>query len=226
MKTELVVIDPMIKGGAQIETNELNVANLRLQKVAVQIMRLLCFCLECDSANSNAQARPRDVRNIRSQFNIVKNELEFAYSHNDFPAASHESNYKVQLIDQKEIQRIRNVKLYSIVTELYNLTHVMLSCDSAALQGFISETDYTDITQLITLVDDAMDYWVGNGADATDCGIKAPAYEILGELTPTPSLAYAQMNEPSKDGPAPVFADTADTNMNGGITGKSLTKKK
>lgn len=224
MITELNIVDPQIVPGNKINVVEFNVRNLRLHKIVQALSRCLLFCIECDSNNTSSKARPRDVRAIRAQFDIANSEIEFAENHNDFPQASHEFALKIYLIDQKEIQRIRNVKLNNIVSEIYNTCHVMLSLDSANTQGYISVEDFSDIKAMMQLCNDAMDRWVGRGADAADTGLVAPAYEILGELRPDVDGDYCQMLEPSSGTPMPKLPDVPD--VDAGASVKSVSTKK
>lgn len=225
MITNLNIVDPQIVPGNKINVVEFQVRNLRLHKVVQALSRCLLFCLECDSNNTSSKARPRDVRAIRAQFDIAASEIAFAKAHNDFPQASHEFALKIYLIDQKEIQRIRNVKLNNIVSEIYNTCHVMLSMDSAATQGFIAEEDFTDIEQMMSLCNDAMDRWIGKGTDAADTGLIAPAYEILGELQPDIDGDYCSTIEPSTGNPLPKLPDVPDVDA-GTVVSKGVTSKK
>jgi hypothetical protein len=210
MKTELNIVPANPKAGFKFAVNEFNIRNLRLHKVCEQMSRLLLFCLECDSNNTSSKARPRDVRGIRAQFDIAKSELAFSMAHNDYPQASHEFAFKIYMIDQTEIQKVRNVKIKQIVAEIYNCVHVILSCDSASTQGFIAAEDAKDIEEMIQLCNDSMDRWIGKGTDTTDTGLVAPAYEILGELVPDVDGDYAQMLEPSKENPLSKLPDVPD----------------
>jgi hypothetical protein len=218
MKTELNIVDPTIVPGNKINVVEFNIRNIRLHKVIQALSRCLLFCLECDSNNTSSKARPRDVRAIRGQFDIASSEIAFAEAHNDFPQASHEFAFKIYLIDQKEIQSIRNVKLNNIVSEIYNACHVMLSMDSANTQGFIAEEDLADIKEMMTLCNDSMDRWIGKGATPADTGLIAPAYEILGELVPDIDGDYCSTMEPSTGIPLPKLPDVADTPSKAGTT--------
>jgi hypothetical protein len=210
MKTELNIVSANPRAGQKFNVNEINIRNLRLHKVCEQMSRLLLFCIECDSNNTSSKVRPRDVRGIRQQFDIAKSELEFSMAHNDYPQASHEFAFKLYLIDQFEIQSIRNVKVKQIVAEIYNTVHVIVSCDSASTQGFIAAEDARDIQEMIQLCNDAMDRWIGKGTDTADTGLIAPAYEILGQIVPDVDGDYAEMIEPSKEMPLPKLPDVPD----------------
>lgn len=214
MITELKKVDPVITGGRSIDVVDYNVRNYRLHQVLEQMSRLFLFCLECDSNNTNSKAKPRDVRGIVNQWKIVKEEMAFSMDHNDFPNGSHEYAFKVLMLDQKEIQKIRNVKIKRIVSEMFNTARVILSVDSANTQGFIAAEDATDIVQMFTLVDDCLARWIGSGSDLDDTGLMAPAYEILGAVVPDVDLDYAEILEPSKNMPAPKLPDTPDTHGN------------
>jgi hypothetical protein len=211
MRTELIKVDPEIVGGAKIRVVEYNINNYRLHQVLEQVARLLPFCLECDSNNTASKARPRDVRKIIAQWQIVKDEFSFSMAHNDYPNGQYEQAFKVCIIDQKEIQAIRNVKMKRVVSEIFNIVQVMLSVDSAKTQGFIAAEDASDITLGFTLVDDCIARWLGNGADAENVGVFAPAYEELGEMVPDVDLDYSLTLEPSKMMPNPALADVLDT---------------
>lgn len=210
MITNLKKIIPAIIPGREITVVEYKIRNYRLHQVAEQVSRLLCFCLECDSNNTNSKAKPQDVRKILSQWKIVKDELEFSINHNDFPCGSHEYAFIINLIDQTEIQKIRNVKMKRIVSEIFNAVRVLFSCDSANTQGTIALEDYNDIKQMFLLVDDCLARWIGSGEDIENTGLLAPAYEILGTIVPDVDGDFAKILEPSKDMPEPKLPDVQD----------------
>lgn len=210
MITELNKVDAAVVGGKKINVVEYNIRNYRLHQVAEQMSRLFLFCLECDSNNTSSKARPRDVRGIVGQWKIVKEELDFSMAHNDYPTGSHEYAFKIAFIDQKEIQKIRNVKMKRIVSEMFNCARVILSVDSASSQGFIAQEDADDIILMFKLVDDCLARWIGAGSDITDTGLSAPAYEILGTVVPDVDGDFAEIMEPSSSMPLPKLPDTPD----------------
>jgi len=211
MKTELLKVDPSIVGGSQIEVVEYSIRNYRLHQVVEQMSRLFIFCVECDSNNTLSKVTPRDARRIMSQWSIIKSELDFSLDHNDYPRGSHEYAYIICLIDQKEIQKIRNVKMKRIVSEMFNTARVILSVDSAQTQGSIASDDAADIKEMFHLVDNCLARWIGSGMSFDDVGIQSPAYEEIGEVVPDVDGDYAQILEPSKAMPAPKLPDVADT---------------
>lgn len=210
MKTELNIVDPEIVGGKRIDVVSYNIRNYRLHQVVEQMSRLFLFCLECDSNNTSSKARPRDVRGIVAQWQIVKDELIFSMSHNDYPTGSHEYAFQISIIDQKEIQKVRNVKMKRIISEMFNCARVILSVDSASSQGFIAQEDAGDIMMMFKLVDDCLSRWIGDGSAIDATGLVAPAYEILGVVTPDVDGDYAKALEPSSTVPAPKLPDTQD----------------
>jgi hypothetical protein len=213
MITELQKVDPQIVGGATISVVDYKIRNYRLHQVLEQVSRLMLFCLENDSNNTSSKAKPSDVRKILSQWKIVKDEFEFSMSHNDFPAGSYEYAFSISLIDQKEIQRVRNVKMKRVISEIFNACRVILSVDSAQTQGFIAKEDADDIRVMLSLVDDVLARWVGAGKDAEDVGLYAPAYEILGEIRPDVDSDWATILEPSKTMPVSKLPDVPDTEV-------------
>jgi len=211
MITELKKVDPEIKGGIQIEVVDYRIRNYRLHNSLEQMSRLLLFCLECDSNNTSSKNLPSDTRKILSQFEIVKSEFEFGMAHNDVPTGSYEYAYTVVLPSGKEIQKIRNVKMKRVVTEIFNTARVMLSLDSANSQGFVAQEDAKDIRLMFAVTDACMARWIGKG-EGEDLGLIAPAYEKLGEIRPDVDSDYAQILEPSARMPLPKLDDVADTN--------------
>lgn len=211
MITELEKIDPAIVGGSKIRVVDYRIRNFRVHQVLEQVSRLLLFCLECDSNNTSSKAVPREVRNIRNQFNIVKDELEFSMTYNDFPRGSYEQAYTMSIIDQREVQYIRNVKVKRVVSEIWLMCQVMLGCDSANTQGFIAANDYADMKDSLKLVEAVLDRWIGSGQDAENTGINSPAFEILGSLRPDVDSDWAQVLEGSKDMPSEMLNDVPDT---------------
>lgn len=211
MITELEIVSPSIVPGRKIRVTEFNVRNYRIHQVLEQLSRLFVFLLECDSNNTNSKVKPRDVRGIRQQWTIAKEELEFSMSHNDLPSGAYESAYKLLVVDPTEIQRVRNVKVKRILSEMYATVKVCLGVDSSSTQGFIAQNDFDDITELFACVEDCLNRWIGTGLDALDVGLQVPAYEVIGEMNPDVDLDYAATMEPSGDGALPPLPDVADT---------------
>jgi len=209
--TELNKVEAEIVGGKKIDVVEYQIRNYRLHQILEQLSRLLLFCVECDSNNTSSKARPRDVRGILAQWTIAKDELAFSMDHNDYPNGSHEYAFSVVMLDQRTIMKIRNVKIKRIVSEMFNCMRVILSVDSSNTQGFIAQEDADDVIMMFKLVDDCLARWIGEGKDITDTGIIAPAYEILGLLSPDVDLDYASILEPSAGVPLPKLPDTPDT---------------
>ncbi len=210
MITELNKVNPEPTPGAKIEVVDYNIRNYRLHNALEQVSRLLLFCLECDSNNTSSKNLPSDTRKIRQQWGICKEEFEFGMSYNDVPTGSHEYAYTVVLPSGKEIQRIRNVKMKRVVTEVFNTARVMLSLDSANSQGFVAPEDAEDIRTMFIVTDACFTRWIGEGGDDTDLGLTAPAYEKLGELQPDVDSDYAQILEPSRSMPKPKLSDVPD----------------
>lgn len=211
MISELVTVDPVVIGGRKINVVEYNIQNYRLHQVLEQLARLFLFLLECDSNNTSSKMKPRDARGILRQWAIAKEELDFSMAHNDLPDGIYEYGFKILLPEGKEIQRIRNVKIKRIYSEMFNCVRQILSVDSAKTQGYIAAEDHAEIMEMMTCVDDCLARWIGNGTDAANTGIVAPAYEELGVIYPDVDSDYASIREPSADAPAPKLADAADT---------------
>jgi hypothetical protein len=209
MITELRKVDPEITGGVQVEVVDYRIRNYRLHNSLEQVSRLLLFCLECDSNNTSSKNLPSDTRKILSQWDIVKSEFEFGMEHNDVPTGSHEYAYSVVLPSGKEIQKIRNVKMKRVVTEIFNTARVMLSLDSANSQGYVAPEDADDIRTMFAVSDACFVRWIGSGEE--DLGLNAPAYEKLGEILPDVDSDYSQILEPSRAMPKPKLDDVVDT---------------
>lgn len=214
MITELKKVDPSIIGGRVIPVVEYKLQNYRLHQVLEQMSRLFLFLLECDSNNTSSKAKPRDVRGIVRQWQVVREELDFSMAHNDMPDGVYEYGFSVVFPDQKEIQKIRNVKIKRIFSEMFNTARHMLSVDSAKTQGYIALEDHKDMMEMFGCVEDCIARWIGNGSDAADTGIVVPAYEELGVIVPDVDSDYATMNEPSADAPPAKLPDVPDTDVN------------
>lgn len=210
MITNLREVDAEIEAGREIEVVKYKTRNYRNHQVLEQLSRLLAFMLECDSNNTSSKNLPSDTRDIRAQFTIVKDEFEFGMQNNDAPTGSHEYAYSILLPSGPEIQRIRNVKIKRVFTELFNLCRVLLSVDSSNSQGYVSLGDADKIRAIFDICDKCMDRWIGTGADDSSLGLQAPAYEKLGQMVPDVDSDYAQLLEPSKDMPEPKLPDVPD----------------
>lgn len=213
MITNLKEVDAEIEAGRQIEVTKYKTRNYRLHGALEQVSRLLMFCLECDSNNTNSKNLPSDTRAIRSQFDIVKDEFEFGMANNDVPTGSHEYAYSILLPTGKEIQRIRNVKVKRCVTEIFNCCRVLLSVDSSNSQGYVDPSDAVSIRKIFGVTDSCLDRWIGRGVDDSDLGLTAPAYEILGQIAPDVDSDYAKVLEPTKDMPEPKLPDVPDVDV-------------
>jgi hypothetical protein len=212
MITELKKVNPTPTGGRVIEVIDYNIRNYRLQTALEALSRCLLFCVECDSNNTNSKNIPSDTRGILLQWDIVKKDFEFSMEHNDFPTGSHEYAFSIALLSQKEIQRVRNVKMKRVIGEMFNAARVMLSVDSANTQGYIALVDAESIRKMFSLVDDMFKMWLGTGAEE-ELGLTAPAYEKLGEVQPDVDSDFAKMLEPSSSMPKPKLDDVADTEL-------------
>lgn len=210
MKTELNPQPATITPGVRITVLEYNLRNFRVHAIMEQVSRLLLYLLECDSNNTSSVLSPREVRNIRKQWEIVKGEFDFSVAHNDMPQGSHEYSYKLLLIDQTEILKMKNVKLKRVVSELFNASRAIVSADSSSSQGVISVEDQMDFKLIGSLIDDVMERWIGTGEDTTKVGLSAPDFKILGEVSPSVNLNYAEVLEPSRSTPASKLPDVAD----------------
>lgn len=210
MKTELRIAPANVIGGAKIDVVEYNLNNYRLHQILEQISRLFLFMLECDSNNTSSKVRPRDVRDIRAQWQIAKEELEFSMNHNDLPGGIYEYGFKIYLIEGKEIQRIRNVKIKRVISELFNCARTILSVDSAKTQTYIDQKDAEAILEMFAVCDACILRWFGEGKDANDVGISSPAFEALGDIYPDVDADFASISEPSKGGVLPKLPDTPD----------------
>ena len=211
MITELNIVDPAIIGGQKVNVVEYKLQNYRLHQVLEQMARMFLFLLECDSNNTSSKIKPRDARKVIAQWQIAKEELEFSMAHNDLPDGVYEYGFAVCFPEGKEIQRIRNVKIKRIYTEMFNCARQILSVDSAKTQGYIAREDYAEIMEIFTCVDACLARWIGGGSNAEDTGIYVPAYEELGVIMPDVDGDYAVMNEPSPTTPVAKLPDTPDT---------------
>lgn len=210
MKTELQIHKEDITGGRKVDVVEYNVRNYRMRDTLEQCSRLMIYLLECDSNNTSSKAIPSDVREITEQWNIVKEELDFSLQYNDFPKGSHEYAYKIYLLKGTEIQRVRNVKLKTVLAECFNAMRVLLSVDSANTQGFIDLRDSENVKRAFEIVDAKIVRWLGDGT-VENTGRYAPAYEELGTIEPDVDGDYAQVLEPSSSTPAAKLPDSPDT---------------
>lgn len=210
MITNLKKVDPEIVPGVEIEAVDYRTRNYRLHNALEQLSRLLLFCLECDSNNTASKALPSDARDILQTWNVVKDEFEFGVTHNDLPTPSHEYAYTVTLPTGKEIQKIRNVKMKRVVTEIFNTARVILSSDSSNAQAFVDPSDVAKIRRMFEVTDATLARWIGDGT-LEQLGFSVPAFERVGEVRPDVDSDYAQILEPSRSMPMPKLDDVKDT---------------
>ena len=210
MITEIENVLPDIKPGMKIRCNVHRINNYPLSLVLEQMSRLFLFGIECDSNNTSSKAIPREVRQIRGQFEVVKKELEFAMQFNDSPRGTYEDDFEVSILDGKEIATIRNVKVKRFLSEMRNTALVMLGVDSSKSQAFIAQEDYSTIKEALVKTEAVLDMWIGTGADALNVGLNIPAFELLGEIRPDVDGNWNQMKEPTREVPLPELDDVKD----------------
>jgi hypothetical protein len=215
MKTELNRVDAAVVPGAQIDVVEFRIRNFRLHGMLESLSRLLINILEVQSNDTNSVVVPSDVRDINAQFKIIEEDLAFGMEVNDAPIGAYQHAYVVLLIEQKEVQRIRNVKVKSVVRDLWMLGQIILGCDSAKTQNFIDKNDQVKIARALEVSRKSMDRWIGSGEDADNLGIYSPSFVTSGELVPDVDADFAQRLEPSKAIPKAMLDDVPDTPSSG-----------
>jgi hypothetical protein len=209
MITELNPMPQEVMPGHKIDVVEYQIRNYRMHASLESLSRLTLYVLECDSNNTVTKVTPRNAKQILSQWDLTKNEFEFALTHNDSPHGAYEMAYTIYLLHQTQIQRIRNVKMKRVIAELYNLAMVMLSADSANTQSFVDGVDIDTVKETFKVVDDVMVRWLGNGQSG-NLGTTAPAFEILGDIVPNEVGSYAEVLEPSAIRPKGMLPDVPD----------------
>ncbi len=209
MITDLNLVDPQVIPGRKIDVVDYKIQNYRLHQVLEQLARLFLFLLECDSNNTSSKIRPRDARRILAQWAVAKDELTFGMEHNDMPSGVYEYGFSINLPTGKEIQRIRNVKIKRVYSEIFNSARQILSVDSAHTQGYVATDDHSEIMEWFNTVDLCLARWIGDGSEA-NTGILVPAYEELGVIMPDVNNDYASVQEPSADAPLPKLPDVPD----------------
>lgn len=210
MKTELNIVKPVIKPGIKIDVVEHAVSNFRIHGMMENLSRLLIAVVEMQSNNSSATVTPGDVRSIVNQFTLIKEDLDFAIDVNDAPIGAYEQEYICMLMDQKEIQRVRNVKLKNILKDLWLFGRIAMSCDSAKTQNFISPADEKHLRRALEVCEKALTRWVGAGTDATDLGRVVEPFVANGEIIPDVDGDWAVTKEPSAAGVTSMLEDVAD----------------
>lgn len=211
MITELNEVDPSIVAGAQIDVVRYRIRNFRLHGLMENLSRLLVAIVELQSNDSSATVVPSDARDILAQFNICKEDLAFAVEVNDAPVGSYQHAFVCLFLNQKEVQRVRNIKIKSVVKDLWMFGMVVLGCDSAKTQNFVSVKDAATIQKAIAVCEKSLNRWIGTGEDADNLGVDAPAFITTGELLPDVDADFATKLEPSKSIPKAMLDDVPDT---------------
>ncbi len=213
MYTELNVVQQEITPGRKVDVVENNVRNFRLHRCARMLDRLMIYMLEMDSNNMSGNVIPSDAATIRSWLDEARREFEFcvAEENNDAPRAEYESSFILRLPHQKEVARITNYKVEACLTDVMNLTSIMLSVDSANSQSSIMPPDADKIRRAWDICDRAMDRWIGKGSSFQDLGeVALPTMDILGQIRPSLNADYKEVIEPSKDRPKTRLPDAPD----------------
>lgn len=210
MITNLNEVDPDVVPGAQIDVVRYRIRNFRLHGLMESLSRLLIAIIELQSNDSSSTVVPSDVRDILTQYGICKADLEFAIEVNDAPVGSYQHAFVCLFLSQKEVQRIRNIKIKSVVKDLWMLGMVVLGCDSSKLQNFVSVHDSSKIKRALEVCEKSLNRWVGTGENAESLGVTAPAFETSGELLPDVDADWAEKLEPSKTIPKSMLDDVPD----------------
>jgi hypothetical protein len=212
MITELNLADPEIVGGHVIDVVESNIRSARLHRCLEQTSRLCLYMLEMDGNNTSSKVKPSEVRTIRDTWDLVNELFSFhtAEENNDLPSSNYEHAYKIVSPHQKELARVRNVKVKAILSEIWDCMNLMLSVDSANTQGYTAQEDIEQIQKRIDFVNRCLDLWMGKGADNSDTGRKVADFRILGEVQPDVDSDFAAKLEPSKKLPVAPLADVPD----------------
>jgi hypothetical protein len=218
MITELNEVDPDVTPGAQIDVVRYRIRNFRLHGMMENLSRLLISIVEIQSNDTSATVVPSDVRDILAQYDIIKGDLDFAIEVNDAPVGSYQHAFVTLFLHQKEVQRVRNIKVKSVVKDLWMLGMVILGCDSAKSQNFVSNPDSVKIKRALEVCAKSLERWIGTGEAADKLGLEAPAFETSGTLMPDVDADFAQKLEPSKTIPKPMLDDVPDIPTGG--TGK------
>ena len=211
MITNLNIVDPDIVPGAEIDVVQYRIRNFRLHGLMENLSRLLIAIVELQSNDTSSTIVPSDARDILAQFNICREDLDFAVDVNDAPVGSYQHAFVTLFLNQKEVQRVRNIKIKSVVKDLWMFGMVVLGCDSAKTQNFVSNKDAAMIRRAIEVADKSLARWIGTGEDADNLGVDAPAFVTTGELLPDVDADFAQKLEPSKTIPKAMLDDVVDT---------------
>lgn len=210
MKTELNIKEHSTEAGQKVDVLEYAVRNFRIHLMLKHASKMLIGLLENQSGNMQATLVPRNVRQQWLALSLIKQEISFAKAHNDPAEMSHERAYKVYLMDPNQLMQMQNEKQQRVAMELEHFAQVALSVDSASSQGNISDNDFAEIEDQLATVEDAMNIWLGKGADNSDTGLDVPFYKHVGEIVPAVDADYAAVIEPSIKKPRPNIPDVQD----------------
>lgn len=211
MKTELIVNQPKVEGGLQIEVDQYNVRNFRLHKVLETCARSLLFLIESRSNNASAVTTPQDAKTVQGLWNMIVMEWERAKKFKGGPTGTLERVYHIVRPTPSELQKISNIKVKSAALELDHLMEIIIASDSANLDVYVGAESQSNIEEEILNVGSFLKEWLGDGSGPDATGVVAPeGLRILGEVVPDVDLDTASMQEPSANVQPPRVPDAPD----------------
>lgn len=210
MITDTVPQDLNIKEGAKIIMDKFRGRNIRLAAPAQQLSYFLAFLLETPGGNTSGSHTPDEARALSRGWGSFKEQWAHALKHKDFPAGNKEYSIPVMIPSIDDIKNQVNMPFLSLALEAYHIAKLMLDGMNASMHGgFIPVDSEEAIGKMILSMDDMMARHIGSGdrIDGTDASnpqfdlgsLRAPNYDILGQIRPGVGAGEAMHLEPSKD---------------------------
>lgn len=206
MVTEQKLVDPVVQGGAQIQTHPLELSNYNLLLPLQAACDLIKGVLECDSANSRAQFSPDDALMVLAGWNLVKTEMTLGHEFSNMAKGKHERSHYLTVPIDNEVATCSNIQARRLAQALLNFVYVGLGDDSSTMQFHLGPKGRRDLDRAAQQVEKVIELYIGDGQKL---GMEAPVYPT-GTLQPFSNLGSVNLREPSTAVPASGIADVAD----------------
>lgn len=219
--TEQKLVNPVVEGGAQIQTHDLKLSNYNLHQPLVIACDLIKGVLECDSANSRAQFSPDDALMVLSGWSLVKQEITLGQEFSNMAKGNHERELWLTVPTDNEVATCSNIQARRLAVALLNLVYVGLGDDSSTMQFYLGPKGRRDLARAAEQVERIIQIYIGDGAKE---GVECPVYPT-GSLVPFSNLGAVNLREPSTAVPDAGIPDVADGPSSAPVPGQKQPSK-
>ena len=217
MRTELVDIPLVPKGGRVVRVHPRATQNIKLLPILDLVARQGITNLECGTNNLGSEVIPEDSVNTNVFMSALKRMWTRAKKWNrGGPAVKFEWTHVIRFPSEIEIQEMPNTPLRQFNYLLFTFFNTILSTQGASAQAFIDAPAITEIDKSIEELDEFVTIELGTGKPTEDnsgvfeTGEGMPNTTVIGIMSPNPLQGEATVHEPTSEPPPAIPPDTAD----------------